>query len=255
MACFVTGMVVFKEGEENPMSRRSKFRRHLIYSFGACIALAFLLFGQHKEQFAQAQKENGAALKQYTWKSRTELKLKGESKNVKLEQVRYDLDGKLQKTNIGAPAAEQAEQQSNRRGRGRVKEKIVEKKKGEFAELMKALGQLAGSYAHMSPEALQKFAQNAGIGQGEGPLQGTVQIRSGDVLQAGDVMSVWVDPATYHMRQVEIHSIYDEKPVKVLVEFRRVEDGPSYPAHSTLSYPDKEIELIVENYDYERVSP
>ena len=136
-----------------------------------------------------------------------------------------------------------------------MKEKIIEKKKGEFVELMQGLGELAGSYAHMSPEDLQKFAQNAGIGQGEGPLQGTVQIRSGDVLQAGDVMSVWVDPASYLMRQVEIHSVYDENPVTVLVEFRRVADGPSYPARSTLSYPEKEIELIVENYDYERVSP
>jgi hypothetical protein len=120
---------------------------------------------------------------------------------------------------------------------------------------MQGLGQLAGSYAHMSPEALEKFAQNAGIGQGEGPLQGTVQIRSGDVLQPGDVMSVWVDPASYLMRQVEIHSVYDDQPVTVLVEFQRVADGPGYPARSTLSYPDKEIELIVENYDYERVSP
>jgi len=251
-------MVVFKEGEETPMSRRSKFRRNLIYSFGACIALASVLFGQHKEQFAQAQKENSAALKQYTWKSRTELKLKGESKNVKLEQVRYDIDGKLQKTNIDAPATEQAEQQKGRRGRrgqGRVKDKIVEKKKGEFAELMQGLGQLASSYAHMSPEAMQKFAQNAGIGQGEGPLQGTVQIRSGDVLQPGDAVSVWVDPTSYLMRQVEIQSAYDGKPVTVLVEFQRAADGPSYPARSTLSYPDKEIDLIVENNEYERVNP
>ncbi len=240
------------------MFRIPKLRRHHLLLFGAWIALASPVFGQQKELFAQAQKENSAALKQYTWKSRTELKLKGESKNVKLEQVRYDLDGKLQKTNIGAPATEQPAQQSSRRGRrgrGRMKEKVIEKKKNEFAELMQALGQLAGSYAHMPPEGLQKFAQNAGVGQGEGSLQGTVEIRSGDVLQAGDLMAVWVDPASYGMRQVEIHSVYEEKPVTVMVEFRRVADGPNYPARSTLSYPDKEIELIVENYDYERVNP
>ena len=240
------------------MTTTSEFHRHILLLVGAWLALASLVFGQQKEQFAQAQKENSAALKQYTWKSRTELKLKGESKNVKLEQVRYDIDGKLQKTPIGEPATEQAEQQKGRRGRrgrGGVKDKIVEKKKGEFAELMQGLGQLAGSYAHMSPEAVQKFAQNAGIGQGEGPLQGTVQIQSGDVLQAGDVMSVWVEPASYLMRQVEIQSVYDGKPVTVLVEFQRVADGPSYPARSTLTYPEKEVELTVENYDYERVSP
>jgi len=74
---------------------------------------------QHKEKFAEAQKQNKETLRHYSWKSRTELKLKGESKNVKLEQVRYDVDGKLQKTTIGAPPQEQPEQQSSRRGAAR----------------------------------------------------------------------------------------------------------------------------------------
>lgn len=241
------------------MYSTSKLWRHLLLLVGALLALASPVFSQgdqHKEQFAKAQKENSAELEHYTWKSRTELKLKGESKNVKLEQVRYDVDGKLQKTNLGAPEAEQPEQppsRRGRRGRGRAKEKIVEKKKGEFAELMQGLGQLAGSYAHMPPEGLQKFAQNAGVSEGDGALRGTLEIRSGDVLQAGDVMSVWVDPASYGMRQVEIQSVYEEKPVSVTVEFHRVDNGPSYPARSTLSYPDEEIELTVENYDYERI--
>ncbi len=59
--------------------------RSVVLVLGASLALAPGVFGQHKEQFAQAQKDNSAALKQYTWKSRTELKMKGESKNVKLE--------------------------------------------------------------------------------------------------------------------------------------------------------------------------
>ena len=86
------------------MISKAKYRRYLLLLIGAWIAVAPSIFGQHKEQFAQAQKDNSTALKQYTWKSRTELKLKGESTNVKLEQVRYDIDGKLQKTDIGAPA-------------------------------------------------------------------------------------------------------------------------------------------------------
>ena len=76
----------------------------MVAVLGASLALTSLVFGQQKEQFAQAQKENNAALKQYTWKSRTEIKMKGESKSVTVEQVRYDLDGKQQKTPIGEPA-------------------------------------------------------------------------------------------------------------------------------------------------------
>ena len=78
------------------------------------IALASgLVLAQEPPSFAASQKANAQALRQYSWKSRTELKLKGESKNVKLEQVRYDLDGKLQKTPLGgspqaAPAPRRA---------------------------------------------------------------------------------------------------------------------------------------------------
>ena len=50
--------------------------RSVVLVLGASLALAPGVFGQHKEQFAQAQKENSAALKQYTWKSRTEIKMK-----------------------------------------------------------------------------------------------------------------------------------------------------------------------------------
>ena len=67
------------------MFRISKSRRWVVTVVGACLALASLLYAQQKEQFAQAQKENSAALKQYSWKSRTELEVKGESKSVKLE--------------------------------------------------------------------------------------------------------------------------------------------------------------------------
>ena len=69
--------------------------------------MSVALIAQDKEKFAQAQQQNKEALKQYAWKSRTELKMKGESKNISLEQVRYDLDGKLQKTPLtgGAEAA------------------------------------------------------------------------------------------------------------------------------------------------------
>ena len=72
-------------------------------TFGLFAMSASLLLAQGGAPFAESQKANAQALRQYTWKSRTELKLKGESKSVKLEQVRYDLNGKLQKTPIGAP--------------------------------------------------------------------------------------------------------------------------------------------------------
>ena len=88
-----------------------------------------------KQKFAQAQKANTAALHQYTWQSRTEVKLKGETKKVKVEQVVFDASGQQQKTLLeespkgGAPPSG-----------GRLKQKIIAKKKKEFGELAQNLG-------------------------------------------------------------------------------------------------------------------
>ncbi len=242
---------------EDPMLRASKLRRFIVPALGASIAFASLAFGQQKEQFAQAQKENSAALKQYTWKSRTEIKMKGESKSVKLEQVRYDLDGKQQKTPIGEPPQQQAQEEAGRRGGrrggGRVKAKIIENKKEECAELMQSLGQLVASYAHMPPDKMQVFAQNATVAQGQGQGGNEVLIQGSNAMVPGDTMSVWIDPASFGMRRLEIKTSFEDKPVHFTGEFEAVKDGPTYPARLTLEYPDKEVELTVENYDYQKL--
>src|SRR5215217_2734997 len=109
---------------------------------GQCVAALLVALGstlvlaQGQPTFAESQKANAQALRQYSWKSRTEIKLKGESKNVKVEQVRYDANGKLQKTPSGGPpaagAAPAAAPARHGRGGGRVKNKVIEKKKEEF---------------------------------------------------------------------------------------------------------------------------
>jgi hypothetical protein len=216
---------------------------------------------QPKEEFAKAQKDNAAALRSYTWKTRTEIKMKGESKSVKLEQVRYDLDGKLEKTPIdGAPVpapapAPAAKEDAGRHGRrgGKVKEKVIEKKKDEFAELLQNLGKLVASYAHMPPDKMQAFAAGAALTPNQGDKKDALLVQGKNVLQSGDTMSVWVDPKSYLFRAVEIQTSYEEKPVHFKGAFQPLVAGPTYPARSLLEYPDKEVELIVENYDYQKL--
>src|SRR3954451_11743925 len=112
----------------------------IVTPLSATVALVVLssaaVVAQDKVQpsFAESQKANAQALRQYNWKSRTEIKLKGESKNVKLEQVRYGADGKLQKTPIGAPPAAAPPAQGGGGRGGRLKAKVIENKKEEFGE-------------------------------------------------------------------------------------------------------------------------
>ena len=223
----------------------------------ATVALAALCsamaLAQDKVQpsFAETQKANAQALRQYNWKSRTEIKLKGESKNVKLEQVRYDADGKLQKTPIGAPPAAAPAPQGGGGGRGgRLKAKVIENKKEEFGELMQGLGQLVASYGHLPPDKLQAFKANATTGKGEGALEGTARIQGLDVLEQGDSVTIWIDPASQMMRRVEIKTIYDTKPATVVADYQSVPNGPTYMARAVLTYPEKNVELTVDNSDY-----
>ena len=230
--------------------------RALVLAAGSLIASS-VVFGQaQKEQFAKAQKDNAAALRPYTWKTRTEIKLKGESKSVKVEQVRYDLDGKLEKTPIDtapAPAAKEEAGGRGRRGGGKVKEKVIENKKEEFAELLQNLGQLVGSYAHMPPDKMQAFAAGATLTPNQGDKKDQLLIQGKNVIQPGDAMSVWVDPKSYMFRSVEIQTSYEEKPVHFKGDFQPLTAGPTYSARSVLEYPDKEVELTVENYDYQKL--
>lgn len=210
-----------------------------------------------REKFAQAQQENTAALRQYTWKSRTTLSLKGETKKVKLDQVQYDAAGQLQKTSLqdpGQPAA--AEQQPSGGGRrgGRLKQHIVEKKKEEFADLLQDLVKLVTSYAHIPPERMQAFLQGAQFSGVEGDEPNVIQISGKDALQAGDAMRIWIDKQTLMTRRVEIDTALEKKPVHLVAEYKTIPQGPTYQAHAELTYPEKELRVLIDNFEHQRIA-
>jgi hypothetical protein len=218
------------------------------------VLCATLVLAQDRPPFAESQKANQQALRQYTWKSRTELKLKGESKNVKLEQVRYDMNGKLQKTPLGGtPQAAPAPAPSGRGGR--IKGKVIENKKEEFGEMMQGLAQLVAAYGQLPPDKLQAFKASATTARGEGAMQGAAQVQGVNVLQEGDSVTIWIDPASQMMRRVEIKTIYDKKPAALVADYRGIPNGPTYMARAVLTYPEKNVELTVDNSDYARSQP
>jgi len=151
------------------------------YSFSDGVTVdPIAIGGSAKRPVRSGSERQRRPLRQYTWKTRTEIKMKEESKSVKLEQVRYDLDGKLEKTPIDgapAPAAKEEAGGRGRRGGGKLKEKVIEKKKDEFAELLQSLGQLVGSYAHMPPDKMQAFAANATMTPKQGDAQDQLLIQ------------------------------------------------------------------------------
>src|SRR5262245_52560164 len=98
-------------------------------------------------------------LRRYTWKARTEIVKGGETKNVQLSQMRYDINGALQKTMISSTP----QQELPSRGlRGR----IAHKKKEDFMETLKGLETLAKSYSEIPADKMQWFMATAVVTQG-----------------------------------------------------------------------------------------
>ena len=208
-----------------------------------------------QRDFVQAQRANAEALREYVWKSRTELKLNGESRHVRLEQVRYDLDGRLQRTQIGGGAGGSQDPGVGRgRSGGPLRQRVVAKKQDEFKELMNDLAGLAASYAHLPPDRLQAFASRATITKGQGIETGSLRIEGRGVLGAEDEMVVWIDPMSSMMRRVEIRTALEAKPVHIAAGYRSLDNGLTYQARSVLRYPDKQLNLTVENFDYRFVA-
>lgn len=198
---------------------------------------------QLKGMFARAQQQNAQELKQYTWKSRNEVRKNTESKSTQVFQMRYDAFGNLQKSQIGGSAPPNMP-------KGPIFGHIAQKKKADFMELMGDLRDHVQAYSQLSPARMQTFLASATI---LAKLdQGFIQIQGGNVLQAGDSMTIWLDAKTRKQRRVEIHTFLERNPVKAVIEFSDLPAGPNYMARTVVDYQKDGLQLITENFDYER---
>lgn len=218
------------------------------YKFGLMIVIMSFMsiatFAQPGKKFAQAQQENEAKLRHYTWKSRTEVHKDGETKSVQLNQIRYDIDQNLQQNPISVSQQEIPT--------GGLRGLIAKKKKEEFVEVLNDLSALAKSYGKISPSKMQNFIRNATYIPEINQSQNLIRIQGSDVLELGDSMTIWVDAVTFKQHKVEIKSYYDTHHVRIISEFQNLPNGPTYLARSIIDYPNKELVITTENFDYAR---
>jgi hypothetical protein len=209
--------------------------------------------GSPRTEFVQAQQANAAALREYTWKSRSELSFKGEVKSVTLEQVRYDLDGRRQKTRIGGSAEPPAAQRFDPLAppAGPVRRIVAAKKKAEFEDLMQDLSRLVESYAHPSLETLHALARQAA--RTKTIEAGLIRVQGRNLVVTGDSMILWIDPLTSMIRRTEIDTVLQGERVEVAVDYRSLSNGLTYQARTLLRYPHKQMALTVETYDHQHV--
>ena len=87
--------------------------------------------GMEPAKVAAAIQGNAQALKAFSYQQRMQLQLKGETKKVTLSQMNHDINGNLQKTLLSEQPSADAQPSG-----GRLKRRVVARKKGEFKEMM-----------------------------------------------------------------------------------------------------------------------
>ena len=207
--------------------------------------------GMDPSQVAAAIKANAEALKAFVWQQRMQLQLKGETKKTTLNQMNYDINGNLQKTLLSEqPPPDSAPPPAGGRLRGRVKQKVVAKKTGEFKELMEGIASLVKSYTELQPQQLQSALKQASFSPGQGDMDGSIQIQMANLLHRGDSLTIWIDQGAFLFRKIAIVSSYDQKPVTATANYSMLPSGQVYMAQAIVNYPSKQVVVQLDNLNY-----
>jgi len=212
--------------------------------------------GGAQDQVAALKKslqEGMAKIRLYEWVETTIISLKGEEKSRKQNRCYYGSDGKVQKVSLDqAPPPAQA-QSGGRRG-GRVKQQVVEKKKDEMQDYMERAGNLIHRYVPPDPAQIQAAKDAGRIAvkpQGGGPVRLVIS----QFLQAGDSLTIDVDPASGRLLGLGVNTYLDkpDEPVTLAVQMSALPDGAVYAAKTTLDAKAKNITVVVQNSGYRPV--
>jgi len=197
--------------------------------------------------FKQALAQNKQRLSQYEWTETTIMKLKGEEKSRVQKHCFYGPDGKIQKQQISAPAQQQSP--------GGLKGKVAAKKKGEITEYMQQAVELIHSYVPPAPERIQAARDSDKLTFS--PMgQSAVRLNFQDFVKPGDSMSLSVDKGRYALQSVSVKSYMEKKEdaIDLDVTFAALGDGVAYPAKIVLNAPEKKIQVVVQNANYQKMA-
>jgi hypothetical protein len=194
-------------------------------------------------QVSENREENRKKLRDYSWKTRTEITIKGETKLLKVELVRFDVDGRMQKTTL---SEEKPDRRKKRGVRGRIQKHKIEEKKEWFGELHGLLRQ----YSLPTTGKVLDFLEKATFGPGDRP--GTIRIRGTSVVKPGDELTMWIDADTKETKLTKVRTRLDGDTVLFETNHDSLASGLRYQARSIIKVPAADVRMTVENFDYNR---
>lgn len=244
------------------MEDRSKLQ------FGALLAAALLATtalaqmgghgGAELQQKLAALKQSVAAnkqrLHQYQWVETMQLTLKGEPKPPKSNLCSYGPNGQIQKVPIGEQQPQQQQQQSGRRGK--LKERVIEKKTEEMQDYMQQVKSVISLYVPPSAQRMQRAFQAHNVSLNSTMGSGAAQLVFKNYAQPGDQMTIAFDTATKKIQTLNVNTyLSDPKDaITLAVRFASLPDGTNYASQTVLNAPSKEIQVTTTNGNYSKLA-
>jgi hypothetical protein len=203
--------------------------------------------GELKESAAK----NKQAIAQYTWTENVTISLKGQERKQERFQVRMGPDGKPVKTPLD-PAASQAEAP---RG-GRLRQRVVEKKKEEFKDYAEQMKEVAQQYIPPEKDLIQDAygKGNVSITPGAGG-PGKIKFVIRNYKREGDLVTLIFDKDQKQLDSLTINSWIDDPSdaMNLTVGFDRLPDGTSHASGATIEGVRKHLTVVTTNYDYRKL--
>jgi hypothetical protein len=188
---------------------------------------------------------NTQRLHQYQWTETTQLTLKGEAKPPSQDSCRYGPNGQVEKTPIGPPP----EQPSG----GRLKQRIIAKKKAEMMDYMQDVKGLLGMYVPPDPQKMQQAYQAGKVSLN--PVGGKVNLVFRDYAQPGDQMTLTFDVAARKISSLNINTYMGQSKdvVTLQVQMASLPDGTNYAQQTVLTATAKQLIVTTTNSNYQQL--
>jgi hypothetical protein len=195
-------------------------------------------------QILHSREANAKLMKQYSWNERLDFKVKGEVKDIRLDIVNVDADGKLLRTVVN--------DEHSSLPRGFLRQRAAEQHLKEREKTMAELRNLLHQYTLPSAGALRKFLDAATTTP---DTDGQFILTAQSVVQPDDVLTVWMDAPTRRPLRVTVTTAFRGKSVDVTAVFATLPDGLTYVAYGEVSVPAKGYDLLIQNFNYQRHGP
>ena len=76
-----------------------------------------------------------------------------------------------------------------------------------------------------------------------------------NVVQPGDNLTLWVNPWTKHLRQMQVNTTFQGNAVQMTATFQTLPgSGLNYAAFAEATVPAKQLSVQIQNYNFARLN-